>query len=452
MSASFVVDDAKILIRNKERCLHHVRAETSMDVDKVVATITPPSQLTWGAHAVLVGPPAVGCWPRIAYVTLIRHPFHLDEPIPAMAGADAPAAPAIGSLSDRLYELYEPLAQRVAAAVSSEIPPVVLSADCTTSLAVLTGLQRAGRNPSVVWLDAHGDLNTPGTSPSGYVGGMPLAVITGHSDPGGLAGRLGLRTVPERRVVLVDARDLDPGEEALLAGGQILRSSVDELIGAPPQGAPYLHVDLDVAGDLPGVRFKTAGGPLFDDVVAAVDRMLTVGGANPVAAFGVAATIDPAVEGCSETLVALRRTGWIDDPPLLVRRAQLYDADALSTLWLDCGLVFDAAAVSAELESCLNRDDGLVLVIASADRVVASIWGTYDGRRGWIQRLATAPDQRGRGFAARLVRLLERRLGQAGCRKVNLLIEPTNAEVAGFYATLGYSRDDLIFMERHLPS
>ncbi len=89
-------------------------------------------------------------------------------------------------------------------------------------------------------------------------------------------------------------------------------------------------------------------------------------------------------------------------------------------------------------------------MIASQSQIVASIWGTYDGRRGWIQRLATAPDQRGRGFAKRLVTLLEQRFTDIGCHKVNLLIEPDNSAVAAFYESLDYSTDNLTFMERFL--
>ena len=78
------------------------------------------------------------------------------------------------------------------------------------------------------------------------------------------------------------------------------------------------------------------------------------------------------------------------------------------------------------------------------------MFGSYDGRRGWVHRLATRPDRRGQGIATALVAELERRLCAAGCPKVNLLIEPDNAAVAGFYARLGYRPDDLLFMEKWL--
>ena len=78
------------------------------------------------------------------------------------------------------------------------------------------------------------------------------------------------------------------------------------------------------------------------------------------------------------------------------------------------------------------------------------MFGTYDGARGWVHRLATTPDRRGHGIASALLAELERRLLAVGCPKVNLLIEPENAAVAGFYARHGYRQDELLFMEKWL--
>jgi hypothetical protein len=92
-----------------------------------------------------------------------------------------------------------------------------------------------------------------------------------------------------------------------------------------------------------------------------------------------------------------------------------------------------------------------VLIEEQPDGEVAgTVFGGYDGMRGWIHRLATRPDWRGRGIAAALVTELERRLAALGCPKVNLLISPGNTGVASFYATLGYRRDALVFMEKWL--
>jgi arginase family enzyme len=98
----------------------------------------------------------------------------------------------------------------------------------------------------VLWLDAHGDYNTPDTSGSGYLGGMCLAAATGEWDAG-----LG-ETVPAERVVLAGVRDLDPGERELLerSAATVIGASVVETLVAAKNaldGAPiFVHLDTDV--------------------------------------------------------------------------------------------------------------------------------------------------------------------------------------------------------------
>ena len=104
-----------------------------------------------------------------------------------------------------------------------------------------------------------------------------------------------------------------------------------------------------------------------------------------------------------------------------------------------------------ELAAVLGQ--GLVLVEEEpAGEITGSVRGTFDGMRGWVRRLATRPDRRGRGIATGLLTELERRLRGVGCRKVNLLIEPGHAAVASFYAGVGYRQDDLLFMEKRLAA
>jgi arginase len=190
----------------------------------------------------------------------------------------------------RLAPLYAALAEAVAS--DRESPRVVLSGDCLTSLGVLAGLQRAGADAGVVWFDAHGDVQTMETTTSGYLGGMPVRIMVGYR-PELVADAIGLRPVPESRVVLVDARDLDPPEQKFLATAAIRRSSVDELdADALPSGPLLLHVDMDVVdpSDLPGLRFPVPGGAPASAVLGAIRRVLATG---RVAAVSIAATWDP---------------------------------------------------------------------------------------------------------------------------------------------------------------
>ncbi|HEX5493873.1 MAG TPA: arginase family protein [Mycobacteriales bacterium] len=184
------------------------------------------------------------------------------------------------------------LYEQVAEAVHQDDRPVVLSGDCTTSLGTLTGLQRRGLDPAVVWFDAHGDLNTPRTSPSGYLGGMPLAIALGHGDRA-VSRHLRLRRIQPEQVLLVDARDLDPGERELIAAAPIRHVPVGEVsTWLVPDGPVYLHVDLDVLDpeEIDGLRFPAPGGPSVGTVIEAIRTVMSTG---RVVAVGIACALFP---------------------------------------------------------------------------------------------------------------------------------------------------------------
>ncbi len=214
-------------------------------------------------------------------------PFHLDRELDEFESPLAPqrtVAPALSGEgeTERIAALYEEVAQVVAL----DTAPIVVSSDCTTSLATVAGLQRTGISPGVVWLDAHGDFNTEETSESGYLGGMPLAKICGLGALE-LVERLGITPLDCGRALLVGARDLDVAEEALIVREGVRRTTVAELpLAELPRGPLYLHVDVDVAdpGDLPGLLFPVSGGPGRDELRAAI---AAVAGSGRLAAVGV---------------------------------------------------------------------------------------------------------------------------------------------------------------------
>jgi len=202
------------------------------------------------------------------------------------------AAAAAGAW-DRMAVLYSAVSQQVADAVTDGAGlPVVQSGDCTTSLGVVAGLQRTGADPGVVWFDAHGDVQTLETSTSGYLGGLPLRLLAGYR-PELIADALGLRAVPEDRIVLAGARDLDPPEVRYLAGAAIRRREVSDLTEADlPDGPLYVHLDVDVLdpGGLPGLILPVSGGPGPAQVGRALHMLRATG---RVAAVGIACTWHP---------------------------------------------------------------------------------------------------------------------------------------------------------------
>ena len=176
---------------------------------------------------------------------------------------------------ERMGVLYAGLADRVAAGAEARVQ----AGDCVAALGVVAGLQRRGIDPHVVWLDAHGDFNTWETSPSGFLGGMPLAMMVGLGEPA-VADAVGLRRLTPERVWLVGARDLDLGERENVAASGVRQVGVDELAELePPAGPLYVHVDVDVVdpGDMPALDYPAPGGPTAAAVRAALDRLFATG-------------------------------------------------------------------------------------------------------------------------------------------------------------------------------
>ncbi len=134
----------------------------------------------------------------------ILTPYFLDEERPgldALAGPDwirnTPELPT-GEQIRRLSTIYNPLADSVARAIKSGARPISIVNDCCASLGMIAGLQRAGVNPTLIWFDAHGDFNTWETTPSGFLGGMPLAWLVGRGDMTVVDG-LGMQALPEKK-------------------------------------------------------------------------------------------------------------------------------------------------------------------------------------------------------------------------------------------------------------
>jgi arginase len=243
-------------------------------------------------------------------VLVIAVPYHLDDYLPQL---DLPVAAARvvtvelpqTEVWDRLAVLYERVAAEVTGPALEGSCPVVVSGDCTTSLGTIAGMQRGGLDPGIVWLDAHGDVQARETSASGYLGGLPLRLLTGYR-PELIAARLGLRPVAEQQIVLAGARDLDPAEVSYLAGARIRRSDVAGLGSAElPTGPLYVHVDLDVVDPaaLPGLRFPTPGGSGPAQVADALRLLL---GSGRVAAIGIACTWHPGHDAAAQV------APWLD--------------------------------------------------------------------------------------------------------------------------------------------
>jgi arginase len=155
------------------------------------------------------------------------------------------------------FELQRLVAAAVAHARAAGEVPVLLAGNCNTTLGVLAGMGADGRRVGLVWLDAHGDFNTPEEDTSGFLDGQGLAMVVGRCWRALADGVPGFTPLPERDVVLVGARDLSEAQVAVLERSALtwlrpeqvrrpadLAGALDGL--ARRVDAVHVHVDLDV--------------------------------------------------------------------------------------------------------------------------------------------------------------------------------------------------------------
>lgn len=181
----------------------------------------------------------------------------------------------------------------VAKARSTGDRVIVVAGDDTATVGVVAGIQRCdgtGRSLGIVWFDAHGDFNTPDTSYSGILAGMPLAVIAGLAGPRWReAADLGL-AVPGDRMLLVGTRELDKAEEELLqAQGAHRLVAADALNPRAIQDQLdrltarcellYVNIDLDVLDPhlVPSATTPSPGGLDLAQLTGLVGAVLATG-------------------------------------------------------------------------------------------------------------------------------------------------------------------------------
>lgn len=153
--------------------------------------------------------------------------------------------------------------------------PVVFASDCTTCLGMVKGLET--HQPAILWYDSHGDFNTPETSPSGFLGGMPLAALVGRGNQHLIEG-MELSRVPEQDVMVTDVRNLDPEEGEMMRNSDVtIFDTLDDLAQATlPEKPLYVHFDTDVvdAADMPAMNYPEPNGPSLQESVSSLRYVL----------------------------------------------------------------------------------------------------------------------------------------------------------------------------------
>ncbi|AVL97146.1 arginase [Microbacterium sp. str. 'China'] len=188
---------------------------------------------------------------------------------PVVVGTPEPAR--LDDWSVALPEAADTLAGLRAAvqeAIAGQATPLLVTNTCAASLGTLPSAAEHHPDAVVLWIDAHGDFNTPDTTDSGYLGGMVLAAACGLWDSGHGAG------IDPRQVIVVGGRDIDPAEGELLAGAGVTvlspAESTPERLSALIAGRPvWIHVDWDVLepGYIPAA-YRVGDGLLPHQVAA----------------------------------------------------------------------------------------------------------------------------------------------------------------------------------------
>ncbi|MGM8211187.1 arginase [Virgibacillus sp. W0430] len=189
----------------------------------------------------------------------------------------------------QIAEANERLAQLVDAQIKEGKFPLVLGGDHSIAIGTLAGVAKHYDNLGVIWYDAHGDLNSEETSPSGNIHGMPLAVNLGIGNES-LTNILGyFPKVKPENVIVIGARDLDPGEKELIAKLNLQVYTMHEIdrVGMPKvmeEAISYLkertdgvHLSLDLDGldptEVPGVGTPVLGGISYRESHLAMEML-----------------------------------------------------------------------------------------------------------------------------------------------------------------------------------
>ena len=183
--------------------------------------------------------------------------------------------------------------------------PIGLLANCNGLLGMLSGLQHSGPTAKplrvgMVFIDAHGDFNTPETTLSGMLGGMPVAIAAGQCLTR-MRMKAGLEpALPTRHIVEVCVRDTDPLEQDMLDRSEIQQLTLEDVRTRSANlhremkrlseltDVIYVHVDMDGLDpkEVPGVALPVPNGPTSVELAAAITEMFKY---EKVVAFGVAA-------------------------------------------------------------------------------------------------------------------------------------------------------------------
>lgn len=258
-----------------------------------IAIIGAPLDLGQGRRGVDMGPSAVRVAGLNARIKSLGYDV-VDTGNIAVGQAEAlPSGDAHAKYLTQIAAACEDLGGRVCHALESGRLPLVLGGDHSVAVGTVGGVSRYFREREqrvgLIWLDAHADMNTPESSPSGNVHGMPLACIMGMGPPE-LTGLFGFRPkIAPPNAIIVGLRDVDQMERPHVRDSGVraftmrdidergLRAVMDDAIRLASDGTAGFHLSLDMdfvdPKDAPGVGTPVRGGATYREAHLAMEMI-----------------------------------------------------------------------------------------------------------------------------------------------------------------------------------
>jgi arginase len=258
-----------------------------------IAIIGAPLDLGQGRRGVDMGPSALRVANLNGRVEALGYEVEDLGNIPVEQAETAPPGDRHAKFLPQIAAACEELAARVSRAMEQGCMPLVLGGDHSVAIGTVSGVARHFRDRDervgLIWLDAHADMNTPETSPSGNIHGMPLGCLLGMG-PAALAGISGFQPkVAPRNTVIVGLREVDLTERPYVRESGVhvftmrdidqrgLSAVMEEAVRAACDGTAGFHCSLDMdfvdPQDAPGVGTAVRGGATYREAHLAMEMI-----------------------------------------------------------------------------------------------------------------------------------------------------------------------------------
>jgi len=210
------------------------------------------------------------------------------------------------------FELARKVSEKVSECRAEGLFPLVLSGNCNASLGTVSGC--GAEKTSIIWFDAHGEANTPETTVSGFLDGMPLSILLGRAWQTLARSVPRFAAIPGKRIVLFGASQLENAECKLLDEAGVRRvSTVPQLqtaLSALAEEADqiYVHLDLDVLNS-EEAGWNQWAGPSGISVVTLLEAVGEIGNRGTMCALGMASydpAADPSLKAMSAAVLAIQ--------------------------------------------------------------------------------------------------------------------------------------------------